>query len=76
MFTSAKGMTALKTDDLIAILRVVHRGELSCPITQIGLAQAGLLRLGDDVGHLFGLDEAGVRAVLVAVLAERSLRNK
>ena len=76
LFTSAKGMTALKTDDLKALLRLVHRGELTCPITQIGLAQSGLLRLGDDVGHLFGLNEAGVRAVLVAVLAERNQRNK
>jgi len=76
VFTSAKGMTSLKTKDLKAILRLVHRGELSCPITQIGLAQAGLLRLGDDVGHLFGLNEAGVRAVVVAVLAERRHRNK
>ena len=76
MFTSAKGMTAVKTDDVKALLRCVHRGELACPITQIGLAQAGLLRLGDDVGHLFGLDEAGVRAVLVAVLAERLAGNR
>mgnify|MGYP004107118573 CR=1 FL=1 len=76
MFTSAKGMTAVKTEDVKALLRCVHRGDLSCPITQIGLAQAGLLRLGDDVGHLFGLDESGVRAVLVAVLAERQHGNK
>ena len=45
--------------------------ELACPIDQTGLAIAGLLRLGDDLGHLRGLDERAVKAVLIAVLAER-----
>jgi hypothetical protein len=61
----------VKTDDLVTLLRAVVRDELTCPITSLGMAKAGLLRLGDDIGHLHGLDRAGVRAVLVAVIAER-----
>lgn len=68
------GLKGVKTKDLEQVLRLVHRGELSCPIDQTGLAVAGLLRLGDDLGHLRGLDQAGVRAVLVAVIAERRPR--
>jgi hypothetical protein len=71
MKLGAQGLTAIKTDDLRELLRAVHRGDLPCPITQIGLGRAGLLRLVDDLGHLRGLDDHAVRAVLVAALAER-----
>lgn len=67
----ALGLKAVRTRDLEQILRLVHKGELACPIDQTGLAIAGLLRLGDDLGHLRGLDERAVKAVLIAVLAER-----
>jgi hypothetical protein len=66
-----RGLTAVKSSDLKLILKAVHRKELACPISQVGLATVGLLRLGDDLDTLRGLDEAGVRAVIVAVLAER-----
>ena len=59
------------SEDLRAILRFVHRGELNCPIDPIGLAVVGLLRLQDDVEALAGLEEAAVRAVISCVLAER-----
>lgn len=65
------GLRAVRTEDLRALLAAVHRGELACPIDRIGLATSGFLRLGDDLELLRGLDAAGVRAVLVGVLAER-----
>ena len=65
------GLRAVRTDDLKAILRAVHRGELPCPITQTGLATTGLLRLGDDLELLRDLDARAVKAVLIAVLSER-----
>lgn len=67
----SQGLKAVKSEDLKRILRAVHRGELPCPINRIGLASTGLLRLGDDLDVLRGLDEPGVRAVIVAVLSER-----
>jgi len=66
-----RGLTGVKTSDLKLILKFVHRGDLPCPISRVGLATTGLLRLGDDLDTLRGLDEAGVRSVIVAVLAER-----
>ncbi len=70
MFGSG-GLKKVSTSDLKSILRLVHREELSCPIDRIGLATTGLLRLGDDMEVLYGLDQRGVRAVIVSVLAER-----
>ena len=65
------GLKDVKTKDLKKLLRAVHRGELSCPIDRIGLAVTGLLRLGDDLGILAGLDQHATRALLVAVISER-----
>ncbi|MCB9676046.1 MAG: hypothetical protein H6737_13065 [Alphaproteobacteria bacterium] len=66
-----QGLRAVRTDDLKTLLALVHRGELECPITEIGLATTGTLRLLDDLAVLKGLDKRGVHAVLVSVLAER-----
>jgi hypothetical protein len=66
-----RGLTAIKSADLKLILKAIYREELSCPISQVGLATVGLLRLGDDIDTLRGLEESAVRAVIVAVLAER-----
>jgi hypothetical protein len=68
---AGKALTAIATEDLIALLRLVHRGELACPIRPAGLGEHRLLRLQDDLGFLTGLDLAATRAVLVAVIAER-----
>jgi hypothetical protein len=72
MKLGATGLTEVGTDDLRAVLRAVHRGELPCPIEQKGLGIAGLLRLVDGLSHLRGLDQRSVIAVLVAVIAERT----
>lgn len=65
------GLKRVSTKDLKEILKLVHREELCCPIDRIGLATTGLLRLGDDLEVLYGLDDKAVRAVIVSVLAER-----
>lgn len=70
-----KGLVGVSEADLRALLRAVHRGELPCPIDRVGLATVGLLRLGDQLAVLQGLDEAGVHAVLVCVLSERRARG-
>lgn len=69
------GLTALSTTDLERLLRALHRGELRCPIGHTELHMAGLSYLVDRVEALRGLDERAVRAVLVAVLAERKARR-
>lgn len=65
------GLAHLATSDLEQLLRLVFRGALPCPIDRVGLATTGLLRLGDDLGLLRGLDATATQAVLVAALAER-----
>jgi len=74
MLYGGRALLDVSTDDLKELLRQVHSGALECPVTRIGLASTGLLRLGDDLGHLTGLNAGGVHAVLVAVLAERAHR--
>ena len=66
-----KALTGLRTEDLERILAALHRGQLPCPITQVGLHTAGLSYLVDRIAFLQGLEEHAVRAALVAVIAER-----
>lgn len=71
MQLGAKGLVAVPTPDLEKLLRFVHRGDLDCPLTVPGLARVGLQHVADRLEHLRGLPSDGVRAVVVAVLAER-----
>lgn len=66
------GLRQTDTESLKKMLRALHRDELPCPLTPTGLACIGLQdQAGNLLSHLRGLDHAGVRAVVVAVLAER-----
>jgi hypothetical protein len=66
------GLVRVSTERLEVLLRGLHRETLGCPLTPAALAGHGLQ---DDtaalLGHMRGLDRAGVQAVVVAVLAER-----
>ncbi len=66
------GLTGIATRDLKTLLRRVHRGEIACPVSIVDLARIGLQDPAEFIlGQLRGLDEAGTRAVLTCVLAER-----
>ena len=72
MFQRHLGLTGVPTHLLEKALRAHHRGELSAPVTINGLTAVGLQDSGAELlGTLRALDDRGVRAVLVAVLAER-----
>ena len=65
-------LTGVPTRELEQLLRHQYRGELESPVTVAGLARVGLQHRSEELMQsLRGLDEAGVRAVLVAVIAER-----
>lgn len=66
-----KALTERSTEELKNVLRRLHQGLLPTPLSPQSLHAAGLSYLSDKVDFLLGLDEAGLRAVLVAVLAER-----
>ncbi|MEC7240620.1 MAG: hypothetical protein VXW32_05240 [Myxococcota bacterium] len=73
----AEGLTTLKTEELKTLLRLLHRGQLSLPLTAHSVACAGFqYKHHELMANLRGLDEAGVRAVLVCVLAERLAQEK
>ena len=67
----AHGLSRLSDEDLKELLRRVHHEELSSPLRRSELLTMGMNKIADNADLLVGLDRAGVRAVLVAVLAER-----
>ena len=77
MLDAAVGLTEVETKHLKQMLSLVHRGEYSYPIDVHELARTGLQHSqGPLLAALRGLDEAGVRAVLVVALAERVPSNR
>lgn len=67
------GLTNVPTQDLKKALKVVHSGELQTPLSLPELTRCGLQHVADELmGELRGCDAAGIRAVLICVLAERS----
>ena len=65
------GLTEIRTEDLKKLLGLLHRGELETPLSVPGLTRVGLQKLVGEIDTLRGLNESGLRAVLVCVLAER-----
>lgn len=66
------GLTPVATDDLRKLLQALHRGHLAFPLAIENLTRVGLQHCATLLtGQLRELDERGVRAVLVAVIAER-----
>ncbi|MCB9780408.1 MAG: hypothetical protein H6742_17720 [Alphaproteobacteria bacterium] len=73
MLGNTPGLTGVATIDLQKLLRVLHRGEIATPLSLPELTRCGLQHCADGLmGGLRGCDEAGLRAVLVCVLAERT----
>ena len=65
-------LTGVTTEEIKKLLRLVHRKEIEIPITPVGLSLVGLQSRTEEIMQTVrGLDESGVRAVLVAVSAER-----
>jgi hypothetical protein len=65
-------LTGVPTAELEQLLRLVHRKHISAPITPVELALVGLQHRSEEIMQsLRGLDDLGVRAVLIAVMAER-----
>lgn len=68
----ALGLTDVSTADLRTLLRALHREELCCPLTPVGLTAVGLQEVVHALlEHLRGLERSAVHAVVVAVIAER-----
>ena len=65
-------LATVPTDELKNLLHYLHQGEVTFPLDSSELARVGLQDRAEPLLQtLRGLDEAAVRAVLVAVLGER-----
>ncbi|HFE43949.1 MAG TPA: hypothetical protein ENJ18_00445 [Nannocystis exedens] len=66
------GLRQVSTPVLRKLLSDLHHRAIDCPLAPIPLAAIGLQAHTEPImNHLRGLDAGAVRAVLVAVLAER-----
>jgi hypothetical protein len=68
---SGPGLTHLTTAQLERLLKAVHREQVNCPLEATEVHLAGLSDVADRMDALRGLDQRAVKAVLVAVIAER-----
>ena len=72
MIDAGAGLTGVDTQALLTLLRAVHRGDVHGPLGVEDLARVGLQYTAEELlAHLRGLEDAALRAILVAVIAER-----
>ena len=65
------GLTRISSHHLKQLVKKIYTRDLPCPFGRSDLLMRGLNAVAEDGDLLFGLDEAGVRAVISATLAER-----
>jgi hypothetical protein len=71
--TAGQGLAEVPTDALKRLLAHLHRGDLICPVSPARLATVGFQYKTEVLMNaLRHVDETGVRAILVCVLAERT----
>lgn len=70
------GLTKLNDSELADLLRALHEGRLLFPIRKSDLIAMGWANIADKADVLAGLDERGLRAVLVCVMAERRSKTR
>lgn len=71
-----RGLTEVPEEQLKILLKGVHRGTLEVPITAETLALHGLQDYGEPIlDQLRGLDGRGLKAVIVCVIAERTIKR-
>ena len=68
------GLTSVESVYLKQLLKLIYHRKLECPFSRVTLLNMGLNAVAETGDILFGLSESSVKAVLVAVLAEREHR--
>ena len=74
MSFGSPGLTKLTDDEIKELLTWLHRGHLRFPIRLADLIGGGLPHVAEKAEIVAGLDEKGLRALLVSVMAERKSR--
>jgi hypothetical protein len=65
------GMTRVSTEDLLRLLKALHRGTLHEPVTRSALIAGAFGHAEGGLGAIVGRDVASAIAIVAAVLAER-----
>ncbi len=71
----SRGLTKVSTSELERLLRAVHRGLLTFPLSRSALIATGFGDVEEHLGPLLGLEQVAVQRVIAAVLAERRPRG-
>jgi hypothetical protein len=71
----SNGLSRVPTGELVRLLRAIHRGLLTWPMSRSALISTGFGNIEEHLGLLQGLDHSAVQRVIVAVLAERRPRS-
>lgn len=71
----SEGLRRVSTEQLQRLLRMIHREQISFPVTRSGLIAAAMGDIEEHLNLLVGLDKRGAQNVLVAVLAERRVTS-
>ena len=66
------GLHRVSTEELKRLLRALHRGALSSPVTRWSLIEKGFGNMEGNLKHVVGRDTDSAKAVLFAVLEERA----
>jgi hypothetical protein len=70
------GLHRVSTDDLKRLLRALHRGAISSPVTRWSLIEKAFGDIEAHLKHVVGRDTAAAKAVILAVLEERAAWEK
>ncbi|MBW2460194.1 MAG: hypothetical protein JRH11_01025 [Deltaproteobacteria bacterium] len=71
MAFGSPGLSTLTDDEIKGLLAAMHRGHLVYPIRLADLIGGGFPHIAEKAEIVSGLDERGLRALLVSVMAER-----
>ena len=71
----SRGLTRVSTAELERLLKAVHRGQFTFPLSRSTLIATGFGHVEEHLGPLIGLEQVAVLRVIVAVLAERRPRG-
>lgn len=71
----SEGLRRVPTERLQRLLRMVHKEQLTFPLTRSGLIAAAMGDFEQHLDLLVGLDKRGAQNVIVAVLAERRVSS-
>lgn len=66
------GMHRVSTEELKRLLRALHRGAISSPVSRWSLIEKAFGNIEGNLEHLIGRDTAAAKAVIFAVLEERA----